>query len=290
MLHGQYPVSVKDQGIPASDCAGKVIALGSAVSKVSLRDRVSPIFDLRYIDVIDAENKVAQLGGNVDGVLRQYAVFDENALVRIPQHLSWAEDQISPGGIKFLKELILKLYAGTGGVSLFALLICLGAGIRPIITSSSNKKLQDVTAFASDGVVDTVNYREYPNWEEKVIQLTHGKGVDTVLETVGDTSMQKSITSMSTRGQISWIGFLGGLQLDNSVKPLGELFLKVGTLKAIQVGSKIDQENLCHFLEENHVSLKPIIGKTFDFTESPAAFDFLYSGQCLGKVVITVSH
>jgi NADPH:quinone reductase-like Zn-dependent oxidoreductase len=91
MLHGQYPVSVKDQGIPASDCAGEVIALGSAVSKVSLGDRVSPIFDLRYIDGIDAENKVAQLGGNVDGVLRQYAVFDENVLVRIPQHLSWAE-------------------------------------------------------------------------------------------------------------------------------------------------------------------------------------------------------
>lgn len=52
---------------------------------------MSPIFDLRYIDGIDAENKVAQLGGNVDGVLRQYAVFDENVLVRIPQHLSWAE-------------------------------------------------------------------------------------------------------------------------------------------------------------------------------------------------------
>ena len=134
-------------------------------------------------------------------------------------------------GIKFPNELILKMYAGTGGVSLFALLICLGAGIRPIITSSSDKKLQDVTAFASDGIVDTINYREYPNWEEKVIQLTHGKGVDIVLETVGDKSMQKSITSMSTRGQISWIGFLGGLQLDNFAKPLGELFLKVGTLK-----------------------------------------------------------
>ena len=45
---------------------------------------MSPIFDLRYIDGIDAENKVAQVGGNVDGVLRQYAVLDENVLVRIP--------------------------------------------------------------------------------------------------------------------------------------------------------------------------------------------------------------
>lgn len=91
MLRGKYPVPVKDQGIPASDCAGEVIAIGSAVSKVSLGDRVSPIFDLRYIDGVDSENRVAQLGGNVDGVLRQYAVFDQSVLVRIPRHLSWAE-------------------------------------------------------------------------------------------------------------------------------------------------------------------------------------------------------
>lgn len=58
-----------------------------------------------------------------------------------------------------------------------------------------------------------------------------GKGVDTVLETVGGTSIQKRVSSMRPRGTISWIGFLGGLELDNFVKTLGQLFLKVGTLK-----------------------------------------------------------
>lgn len=91
MLHGKYPVSVKDQEVPASDCAGEVVGLGSAVTQVSLGDRVSPIFDLKYIEEPDSEGKVAQLGGNVDGVLRQYAVFDESVLVRIPSHLSWEE-------------------------------------------------------------------------------------------------------------------------------------------------------------------------------------------------------
>lgn len=91
MLRGNYPVSVKDQGIPASDCAGEVVRLGSAVTQVSLGDRVSPIFDLKYIAKPDFEGKVAQLGGNVDGVLRQYAVFDQRVLVQIPPHLSWEE-------------------------------------------------------------------------------------------------------------------------------------------------------------------------------------------------------
>ena len=91
MLHGKYPVPVKDQGIPASDCAGEVVALGSAVQGVSIGDRVSPIFDLKYIKDVDPQNEYAQLGGTVDGVLQEYAVFDENVLVHVPQHLSWEE-------------------------------------------------------------------------------------------------------------------------------------------------------------------------------------------------------
>ncbi|KNG86145.1 alcohol dehydrogenase [Aspergillus nomiae NRRL 13137] len=283
MLHGKYPVSVKEEGIPASDCAGEVVAIGSAVTKVSVGDRVSPIFDLKFIDEPDPEDAVAQLGGNVDGVLRQYAVFDEKVLVRIPQHLSWEEAAcITCAGTTAWNAL------GTGGVSMFALLICLGAGIHPIITSSSDKKLQTAAALGKEGTVDVINYNTTPDWEKEVLRLTKGQGVDIVLETVGGSSIEKSVKSVATRGLISWIGFLGGLELDKFVDALGSLFLKVGTLKAIQVGSKADQEGLCRFLEEKQISLKQIIGKTFEFKDAPAAFDYVYSGQQTGKVVIRI--
>ncbi|KAF7169358.1 hypothetical protein CNMCM5623_002121 [Aspergillus felis] len=298
MLHGKYLASAKDQGIPASDCAGEVVALGSAVEKVSVGDRVSPIFDLKYVKDTDPQNEVAHLGGNIDGVLRQYAVFDENVLVHIPQHLSWEEAAcITCAGTTAWNSLTMPidqgrkltaLMLGTGGVSMFALLICLGAGIRPIITSSSDKKLQDIAALAPDGAVDVINYRSHPDWEKEVLRLTNGRGVDIVLETVGGTSIKKSISSLARRGVISWVGFLGGLELDGFSEALGHLFLKVGTLKAIQVGSKVDQQNLCRFLEEKKIDLRPIISKTFPFEESPAALDYLYSGQAVGKVVITL--
>ncbi|GAB1197963.1 hypothetical protein APSETT444_007269 [Aspergillus pseudonomiae] len=237
MLHGKYPVSVKEGGIPASDCAGEVVAIGSAVTKVSVGDRVSPIFDLKFIDEPDPEDAVAQLGGNIDGVLRQYAVFDEKVLVRIPQHLSWEET---------------------------------------------------AAALGKEGTVDVINYNTTPDWEKEVLRLTKGQGVDIVLETVGGSSIEKSVKSVATRGLISWIGFLGGLELHKFVDALGSLFLKVGTLKAIQVGSKADQEGLCRFLEEKQISLKQIIGKTFEFKDAPAAFDYVYSGQQTGKVVIRI--
>lgn len=90
MLHGKYPISVKEQGIPGSDCAGEVVAVGSNVS-MRIGDRVAPIFDLKYIQDVDPEGAVGHLGGNIDGVLQQYAKFDENVLVYIPPHLSWEE-------------------------------------------------------------------------------------------------------------------------------------------------------------------------------------------------------
>ncbi|KAH8695619.1 alcohol dehydrogenase [Talaromyces proteolyticus] len=273
MLRGNYPISVKDQGIPASDCAGEVVDLGSAVTQ--------------YIENPDPEGKVAQLGGNVDGVLCQYAVFDESAAcITCAGTTAWNSLQMNESNDFERTALML----GTGGVSMFALVICLAAGIHPIITSSSEKKLQDIAALDPDGTIDSINYRDYPDWDEEVLRMTSGKGVDTVLETVGDTSFQKSVTAMTTRGTISWIGFLGGQQLNDLVEVLGRLFLKVGTLKAIQVGSKIDQQKLCQFLATRKVSLKSIIGKRFHFEESPEAFDYLCSGDCVGKVVISVSH
>lgn len=114
---------------------------------------------------------------------------------------------------------------------MFALLLCLAAGIRPIVTSSSDGKLQDIAALGPHGTIDTINYTVIPDWEKEVLRLTSGKGVDIVLETVGGSNFPKSVASMTTRGTISWIGFLGGLQLDDLTKTLGQLFLKVGTLK-----------------------------------------------------------
>lgn len=114
---------------------------------------------------------------------------------------------------------------------MFALFICLGAGIQPIITSSSNEKLRDIAALGPEGAIKVINYRTNPDWEKKVLRLTGGKGVDVVLETVGGTSIKQSIESLATRGTIAWIGFLGGLALDGFAEALGQLFLKVGTLR-----------------------------------------------------------
>jgi threonine dehydrogenase-like Zn-dependent dehydrogenase len=59
--------------------------------------------------------------------------------------------------------------------------------------------------------------------------------------------------------------------------------------RGIAVGSKIDQQNLCDFLAEKEISLKPLLDNTtFSFEDSQAAFDHLYAAKHMGKVVIKV--
>jgi threonine dehydrogenase-like Zn-dependent dehydrogenase len=59
--------------------------------------------------------------------------------------------------------------------------------------------------------------------------------------------------------------------------------------RGIAVGSKIDQQNLCDFLTEKKVSLKPILDDVvFAFEESQAAFDHLFAAKHMGKIIIRI--
>lgn len=90
----RYPIPVSDAGIEGSCCAASVVAVGSAVTKFTPGDRVAPTVNLNFLtdDDRDAEGRV--LGGDAPGVLREYAVFEERCLVRLPAHVSWEEVRI----------------------------------------------------------------------------------------------------------------------------------------------------------------------------------------------------
>ena len=264
MLHGKYIANAIERGIPASDCAAEVIALGSEVKEFAVGDHVAPIFDLE--NLTGTEQQMKQLGGDVEGVLRQYAIFDHKFLVPLPKHLTWEEVRShnflvpslrythnsfftgqaacipcagctawnglgmphsrEKGKVAMLqgKHYIVRTtrrgqfltnLLGTGGVSMFGLLICLAAGIHPIITSSSDKKLDMARALGQPGAVDVINYKLNPDWDQEALQLTQGRGVDIFLENVGASTVGQSLNCLTRRGTLSLIGFLGGVDPAN---------------------------------------------------------------------------
>ncbi|KAK4200739.1 putative alcohol dehydrogenase [Triangularia verruculosa] len=295
MLHGRYPVDVIARGIPCSDAAAEVAAIGSAVKDFTIGDHVSVIFDLSNLTGCDDEPNRA-LGGDVEGVLREYAIFEDKYIVQLPKHLSWEEAATitcagvtawtALDGLKAAKPRSA-LLQGTGGVSLFALLICLAAGIRPIITSSSNKKLEDIQKLGSD--VRGINYKTVSDLASEVKRLTDDKGVDFVINNTGPASIPEDIGFLRQRGGlVSLVGFLAGTDGDWQPSALMALMGKFAKLKGIGVGSKEDYVDLNRFLTEKKVSLAPLVDRVFSFDESPAAFEYLYSGRHVGKVIIKV--
>lgn len=116
---------------------------------------------------------------------------------------------------------------------MFALLICLAAGITPIITSSSDRKLELAQALGAPGVVGVINYRTHPNWEEQARQITGGRGVDIVVDNVGPTAIKQTLSSLARRGVVSFVGFLAGFKMDEQPDVLGPVLQKSAVLRFV---------------------------------------------------------
>lgn len=90
MLNGRYPIAVPERGIPASDCAAEVAAIGSNVTQFKEGDAVSPCFNVGDLSGKERDAGSKTLGADA-GVLAEYTVFEEDVLVHLPKHLSWEE-------------------------------------------------------------------------------------------------------------------------------------------------------------------------------------------------------
>lgn len=94
---------------------------------------------------------------------------------------------------------------------MFALKICLAAGIRPIITSSSDDKLERLKQL--DSRIGLINYKTHSDVAAEVFRLTDGRGVDYVLNNIGVASIPDDLQVLRRRGgRVALIGFLDGFE------------------------------------------------------------------------------
>ncbi|KAK4163700.1 chaperonin 10-like protein [Cladorrhinum sp. PSN259] len=314
MLHGQYPSGNSPDGIPGSDCVAVVAAIGTSVTKFKVGDRVSPAFDIEDLHGERPIDGKLGLGSYEDGVLREYAIYNEQVLVHVPKHLSWEEAAtIGCAGITAWTSLSFPslylsgrpktvLLQGTGGVSVFALVLCLATpNITPIITSSSDAKLSALRTKLSKSFPGkqflSYNYRTYPDQSSKISELTQGKGVDLIINNAGPASIPADIASLSGRnGQVSLVGFLGGWEAGpggwDPAGIFGGLMMKTARIQGMAVGSKDDLEDLNKFIEERKIKLDALVDdkKVWRIEESAEAVEWLWRGEHLGKVVVRVAN
>ena len=290
---GNYLVNVDNPIIPCSDGAGEVLAIGHGVTTLQVGDRVAASFFPHWQDGRTSPNKIRHsLGGDIDGMLAEEVVLHEDALVKIPPQLSYVDAATMPcAGVTAWNALFESsnglvpgdtvLLLGTGGVSVLGLQLARAAGLRTIITSSSDEKLQRARAL---GAHHTINYVTTPEWQEEVLRFTHGAGADVVLEVGGQGTVNRSVASAAMGGSVAIIGGVSGF--GGEVNP-ATLLAGAKRMVGIFVGSRRMLEQVLRFAATTGIA--PVVDRVFGFDQAREAYRYMESGSHFGKVVIAVS-
>lgn len=160
---------------------------------------------------------------------------------------------------------------------MFAIQLAKAAGARVISTSSSDRKLEIVSALGADEVV---NYATHRDWEQEVLRLTSGRGVDHVVEVGGPGTLPRSIAATAVGGQVHLIGVLTA----GEINPTALMSWK--TLRGIMVGSRQSFEAMNRMLDFHRI--EPVISRTFRFHEAADAYTELSAANHVGKIVINI--
>jgi NADPH:quinone reductase-like Zn-dependent oxidoreductase len=298
VIKGLYNPKMALPRIPCSDGAGEVIAVGEGVSRVKVGDRVCGIFMQRWLDGSPtAETSKAALGGDVDGMLTEYAHLHQDGVVRFPEHLTYEEAATLPcAGVTAWNALHHAgdpanptrtgetiVIQGTGGVSIFALQLGKLLGARVIGTSSSEEKLERARSLGLD---ESCNYKERPDWSKWVTETTFGKGADRVIEVGGANTFGQSLRAARVGGTIAQIGVLSGASTTDPVA-LTPILHKMLRVQGIYVGSRAMFEQMNAAIAK--ANLHPVVDKVFAFDQAPQAFAHMESASHFGKIVIRVS-
>ena len=276
--------------VPLVDGCGEVIAVGEAVTRFTVGDRVITSYYPRWIDGALSPSKTAvSFGAQFDGTLAEELVASEEAFVLAPRSLDVIAAATLPcAGVTAWNALFVAgavkpggsaLLLGTGGVSLWGLQLARAAGVFTIVTSSQDEKLERARALGANA---TINYRTSPEWQDEVLRLTEGAGVDVVVEVGGEGTLARSLKAAGPGGAIVVIGRVsggGGV----SIEP-GALIGGAKRLTGITAGSRAMLEQLVRFVDVNTIT--PAVDKVFPFDEAPAAYEYLAGGRHFGKVVV----
>ena len=221
---------------PCSDAAGTVEAIGSAVTRFRVGDRVTTVYRQRWFDGVPGPEEIGNsLGGPLGGVLAESIVLPEQGLVATPAHLNDAEAATLPiagltawfaltedGPVKPGETVVVQ---GTGGVSVMAAQMAACMGARVIATSSSDAKLARLQQLVP---CDGIHYTRKPDWQHEVLRLTNGRGAEHIIEVVGGANLARSIEALAIGGHIQLVGFL---EAPTAELPITALMRKRGRIQ-----------------------------------------------------------
>ena len=167
-----------------------------------------------------------------------------------------------------------------GGVATAALQIAKAVGARVLATSSSDEKLTRARELGADA---GVNHRS-GDVAAAVKDVTDGRGVDLVVEHVGEATWKTSLQAVRAGGRITVCGATSG---PNPPAALHRIWWKQLTLFGSTMGTKQDFEGAYELVASGRA--RPVVDTVFPLSEIRAAHERLEAGEQLGKIVLRIA-
>jgi NADPH:quinone reductase-like Zn-dependent oxidoreductase len=280
------------------DMAGEIVEIGPNVVGWKSGERVLIDYCVKcgvcdYCDIgqDDQCRETISLGLDADGGYAQYVrvpavncyaipkwmSFEEAAAIPVVSHTALhclvTRAKVRPG------ETVLVNSAGSG-VGTAAVQIARILGAKVLTIAGNDQK----TAYAKTlGAEDGVNYNARPDFDKAILLMTNGEGVDVVLDTVGATFWDQSISCLKYGGRLVNSGLIGG-----SVATLNIADLASRGISIIGTGNRNRKEFADMMKMARRGNLRGIIGKVFPLQDAPQAHRLMESREFIGKIVLQI--
>jgi len=270
-----YPVE-----IPGIEFAGEIVKTGSSVRKWKVGQRV---FGL--------------VGGAAHA---EYLITHQDLIAEIPEILDWAEAAAIPEAFITAHDALwiqaalrpgesVLINAVGSGVGLAAVQLVRAIRALPYGCSRTARKLDHAKALGmEEGIVAGDNLDHLISAVE---QLTHGEGVNVMLDLLGGPYVTAGQKLMALKGRLVLVGTVAGgnYQLESRYVMSKRLQIRGTVLRARSLEEKIRATQ--SFSSEvvpllANGSLQPTIDSTFPLEDIADAHRRLESNQTLGKVII----
>ena len=203
----------------------------------------------------------------------------------VPIEFGTADDCLFEFGHLQAGETVL-VQAGGGGVGLAAIQLAKRAGATVLATASSDEKLERLKPFGMD---HGINYRS-EDFVARTMDLTAGRGVNLVVDSVGGKTLEGSIAALAYRGRVSWVGNAGREEM---VPDTRALMGKNASLNGVFLGAEMSaQPRRCRAMFERLLAeigrgeLQVVIDRKFPLSEAAAAHSYIEGRGAFGRVLL----
>jgi len=279
-----------------ADIAGEIVALGEGVSGWEVGQRV--VVDPGVSTVEDEFTRRGEAslspgylirGEQIRGGQAGFIAVEASGLMAMPD--GWDFPQAAAPLLVSLTawrmlihrarlragESVLIVGAG-GGVNSMAIQIARLAGATVYALTSSEEKMEKARALGADVVLD---YRADPQWSKTLFKMTDRRGVDVVVDNVGQATINDSMRAVCRGGRIVIVGNTSGPQAQIDIR---FIFGKQISLIGSTMGSHQDFRDVTALLWAG--KLRPVVDRIMPLAEGRAAFELLERGEQFGKIVL----